>query len=366
MRSPSSSIGDLHPVDLLVGRDDRRGLLGVHLGQGLDRRRGSAARPRRPSGSAGAARSSSCSEKCSFTTSSLVSISVLSSQSASGRQDLEVLLADVLVAPAGTARSATRPVEDPLEEVRLLAGRVELRLAVAARRSPRTRPCATGPGRRRAVTSWRWLRSRPSAMRRIAASFSTTRRRYGFSRRQFSCVVLGPPALVVAGERGDDLDLVGREAGQVAVRDQVVRVPLVLGVPDVAADVVEERAVLEPLPLGGGQLVERVGLVEELEGEPGDVGRVEHLGVAAPQEPVDAARPHVAVDGDARSPWPGHVVEQEALAQAPLPDDDRVGARPLQDPGEQQAARDRRCRAAAGRGPGSGASPSPSCGGGAC
>ena len=63
-----------------------------------------------------------------------------------------------------------------------------------------------------------------------------------------------------------------------------------LRVPDVTADVVQEGAVLEPLALGAGQLVEGVRLVEQLEREPRDVGRVEDLGVSAAEQPIDAAR----------------------------------------------------------------------------
>ena len=114
-----------------------------------------------------------------------------------------------------------------------------------------------------------------------------------------------------------------------------------LGVPDVAPDVVQQRPVLEPLALGGRQLVEGVGLVEDLERQPRHVRGVKDLGVAAPQEPVDAARAHVPVDGHAGLAVPGDVVEQQPLAQPPFPHDDGVGPGALQDPGEQQAARHR-------------------------
>ena len=103
--------------------------------------------------------------------------------------------------------------------------------------------------------------------------------------------------LVVARDRRDDLDLLGGEARQVAVRDQVVGMLLVPGEPDGAADVVQERPVLEPLPLGRRQLVEGVRLVEELERQPRDVRGMEDLGVGAAQEPVHAPRPDVPVAG---------------------------------------------------------------------
>ena len=264
--------------------------------------------------------------------------------------------------PAGPrSRSKTR-----LEQVRLLAGGVELGLAVVRARSPRARSCRARTRQDTPVTIWRWLRSRPSAMRRIAASFSTTACRYGFSRRQFSCAAFGPAALVVPGERGEHLDLVGREARQVAVRDQVVGVPLVLGVADVAADVVQQRPVLEPLPLGRGQLVEGVRLVEELERQPGDVRRVEHLGVAAPQQPVHAARPHVAVRRRCGSRRGGRRSRAGAPRAGPAPRR-RSRRRPCASGSTRAAGRPApRCRAAAGRAPEPAASPSRSCGGAAC
>ncbi len=156
---------------------------------------------------------------------------------------------------------------------------------------------------------------------------------------------LRPPALVIPGDRGEDLDLVRGEAGQVAVRDQVVRVALVLRVADVAADVVEQRAVLEPLPLGRGELVEGMRLVEDLESQPRHVGGVEDLGVPAAQEPVDRAGAHVPIEHPLL-PVPGHVVEEDPLSQPPLPHDDRLRAGALQDPGEEHAAGDRDVAAA--------------------
>ena len=225
---------------------------------------------------------------------------------------------------AGTARRTTRRSNTLSKEVGLLAARRPARPRSPRAPRPRRRPCASARSRRRRSTSWRWLLSRPSAMRRRAASFSTTGRRYGSSAPPVLVRLLGPTPLVVAGQRSEHLDLLGREAGQVAVRDQVVRVLLVLGVADIAADVVEKRAVLQPLALGCRKLVEGVRLVEELERQPRHVGRMEHLRVASPQEAVDAAGPHVPVESTPLA-LAGHVVEEDPLPQPAVAHDDRLG-----------------------------------------
>jgi hypothetical protein len=76
---------------------------------------------------------------------------------------------------------------------------------------------------------------------------------------------------VIAGDERDHLNLVRLEAAQVAVGDQVVRVLVVPFVADVHADVVQDRRVLEPLALAVGQAVNRPGLVEQRQREPGHV-----------------------------------------------------------------------------------------------
>ena len=54
---------------------------------------------------------------------------------------------------------------------------------------------------------------------------------------------------VVARDERDDFDLLRVEAAQIAVLDQIVRMAVVALVADVHADVVQQRAVLEPLAL---------------------------------------------------------------------------------------------------------------------
>ena len=87
---------------------------------------------------------------------------------------------------------------------------------------------------------------------------------------------------MVAGDRGNGFDLLGRKAGQVGVGDQVIRVPVVLRASDGISDVMQERRVLQQFALGGRELMERVGLVEELESESGNLSGVEELGVGPP------------------------------------------------------------------------------------
>jgi hypothetical protein len=122
---------------------------------------------------------------------------------------------------------------------------------------------------------------------------------------------------VVAGEQRDDLDLLGIEAAEIAVLDQVVRVPVMALVADVHADVVQQRAVLEPLAFAIGQAVHAPGLIEDRQRQPCDLLRV--LGpVAAPLAELDhAAAAHVgiAIDLCDLFPVPRDVIEDHALAQ---------------------------------------------------
>ena len=62
-------------------------------------------------------------------------------------------------------------------------------------------------------------------------------------------------AAVIARDERNRLDHVGLETAQIAVLDQVVRMPVVTLVADVHADVVQERGVLQPLALAVGERV---------------------------------------------------------------------------------------------------------------
>ena len=89
--------------------------------------------------------------------------------------------------------------------------------------------------------------------------------------------LLGLRLPMIPGGEGDDLDLVGIEAAQVPVFDQVVRVFVVPLVADVVADVVEQRAVFEPLALACAGVVQALGRVENRERQARDL-----LGVGGP------------------------------------------------------------------------------------
>ncbi len=126
---------------------------------------------------------------------------------------------------------------------------------------------------------------------------------------------------MVAGDLGDDLDLVVGQPGQLAVADHVVGVQVVLAVGDDEADVGEQRAGLEVL--AGGRRRGRAAApdgVEQLDGEAGDVGRVRRVVVAAIGELADAAPRHVARGGGRSAPprRPADRVEQHAVAQRRL------------------------------------------------
>ena len=86
-----------------------------------------------------------------------------------------------------------------------------------------------------------------------------------------------------AHDRREHLDLVGREAAQLAVAHEVRASggggPLL---DDVLADVVQQRGELEQLAVGVAEAVERRGRVEQLERELGDLARVRLGPVAAP------------------------------------------------------------------------------------
>ena len=85
-------------------------------------------------------------------------------------------------------------------------------------------------------TTWRWLRSRASARRRSAGQrLAPSARASRGSAAKSGCLRFGGAAAVVARDVGEHLDLEGREAAQVAVLDQVVRVLVVARVGDVVA-----------------------------------------------------------------------------------------------------------------------------------
>ena len=148
---------------------------------------------------------------------------------------------------------------------------------------------------------------------------------------------------MIARDERDDLDLLRIEAAQVAVLDQVVRVPVVALVADVDADVVQQRAVLEPLALAVGQPVHAARLVEDVQRQPRDLLRVLRPVAAALAELDDAAAPDVGVALDLADAGAVavDVVEDEAFAQREVAERELVGAEPADDRVEEHRAGDR-------------------------
>ena len=147
---------------------------------------------------------------------------------------------------------------------------------------------------------------------------------------------------MVAGDERDDLDLVGLEAAQIAVLDQVVRVLVVPLVADVDADVVQERRVLQPLALAIGQAVHAARLIEQRQREPRDLLRVLGPVVAALGQLDDAAAADVGVAIGLRDllAVPRDVVEDQPFAQRQIAERDLGGAEPPEDRVEQDRAGD--------------------------
>src|SRR6185436_2303612 len=85
------------------------------------------------------------------------------------------------------------------------------------------------------------------------------------------------------------------ESAKIPILDQIVRMPVMALVADVDADVVEQRAVLEPLALPVGEPVHAARLIEEAQRDPGDLLRVLGPVAAALAELDDAAPPDVGV-----------------------------------------------------------------------
>ena len=133
-------------------------------------------------------------------------------------------------------------------------------------------------------------------------------------------------AAVPAHERGEQLDLVGREAAQLAVAHEVRAVPVVAAAGDVLADVVQQRGELEQLAVVGVEAVQLGGGVEEVERR---ASRPD--GSAAPASCTggrgsSTALPRMACGSSDQSAgsWRPHRVEHDALAQRPLADRELV------------------------------------------
>src|SRR5579872_5114401 len=138
-------------------------------------------------------------------------------------------------------------------------------------------------------------------------------------------------AMVARHER-HDFDFVRLEAAEVAVADQIVRVPVMAFVTDVDADVVKDGGILEPFALAIGQPVNDAGLIEQRRGKACDLMGVGRPVVAALGQLDDAAPADVGIAirvGDLL-PVARHVIEHEPFAQRQVAERQIVGAEPPQ------------------------------------
>ena len=153
---------------------------------------------------------------------------------------------------------------------------------------------------------------------------------------------------MIARQERNNLDLLRVESPQLAVLNQVIRVPVVPFVGDMHAGVVEQRPVFQPLPLAVGERVDRPGLVEYGQRELRDVARVRGGIPAAFTQFDDAAAADVRVtldlpDGRGVAV---NVIEDQPLAQRQVAQRDVVGAEAAQHAVEQHRAGDRNIGAA--------------------
>jgi hypothetical protein len=152
---------------------------------------------------------------------------------------------------------------------------------------------------------------------------------------------------MIPGDERDDLDLGGIEPAQVAVLDEVIRVLVMAFVADMDADVMQERAVLEPLPLPVAESVVALGRVEERERQPRDSPRV----IGQVVEPLGQLGSHCAAarPGSARPCGcaPGSSdTEHQAPAKREVAEGQFFGAEQLEQGIDEDRAGDRQVRAA--------------------
>ena len=100
-------------------------------------------------------------------------------------------------------------------------------------------------------------------------------------------LVLRLDAAMVAGDVGDDLQLLRPERLQAAVQDEMVRVLVMALVADEVADVLHAGRGLEQPAVAGRQLVELAQAVVDLAGELGDLARVGEVDAARFGEAID-------------------------------------------------------------------------------
>ena len=153
---------------------------------------------------------------------------------------------------------------------------------------------------------------------------------------------------VVPRDERDGVDFLRVEPSQIAILDEIARVLVVPLVADMHADVVEQCRVLEPLAFAIGQAVHGAGLIEERDGQPGDLLRVLRPVVAAFGQLDDAAASHVRIPLRLRDllAVARDVVEHETFTQRQIAERDRRRAQTSKNRVEHHRARDREVGAA--------------------
>src|SRR5262245_17330899 len=144
------------------------------------------------------------------------------------------------------------------------------------------------------------------------------------------------------------LDLLGLEAPEIPILDQIVRVFVVALVTDVHPHVVKNRGIFEPFPLPVGEPVNGARLVEEGDREPGHLLRVLGPVVAPLRQFVHASPPDVRIAIRLRDflAVPGDVVEHQPLAQRQIAQRQLVGSQAAQQFVEENRAGDSEVAAA--------------------
>ena len=145
---------------------------------------------------------------------------------------------------------------------------------------------------------------------------------------------------MVARDERDDLDLPWLEAAEVAVLDQVIRMPVMALVADVHADVVQQRAVFEQLAFRVAEFVRAARLVEDAERQARDLLRVLRPVVAALAQFDDAAAADVGIAIDLADPRAValDVIDDQPLAQREIAERELLGLEVLEDRVEQDGA----------------------------
>jgi hypothetical protein len=153
---------------------------------------------------------------------------------------------------------------------------------------------------------------------------------------------LGRPLAVIARDERDRLDLLRLEPSKIAVLDQIVRVPVVALVADVHADVVEQRAILEPVPFSIPETVHAARLIEDRERQPSDVLGMFRPVPTALTELDDAAAADVGVALHLPDPRAVavNVIEDQPFAQRKIAEHELVGSEPADDRIEEDRAGD--------------------------